>query len=182
MTWDRWELGQNAIFYDENIRPSHPPAALYPPQVEALRRSMLDFSCLILNHTVGPRGVQVHPTGGEGESQKTDPALTAARKTLHEVSRIHHGGYSEDTWASFFKDSFFKPLAGRLRPEEDSRRHVRSDRVKSPTADIHYAGFRAVITTTMHLQRKVLALRRQFNASWLIYIQRSQQIMGTIRQ
>ncbi|KAH8679374.1 hypothetical protein BGZ61DRAFT_359296 [Ilyonectria robusta] len=138
MTWDRWELGQNAIFYDENIRPSHPPAALYPPQVEALRRSMLDFSCLILNHTVGPRGVQVHPTGGEGESQKTDPALTAARKTLHEVSRIHHGGYSEDTWAGFFKDSFFKPLAGRLRPEEDSRRHVRVSR-----CDYYYDAFTA---------------------------------------
>lgn len=128
MTWDRWELGENAIFYDENIRPSHPPAALYPPQVEALRRSMLDFSCLILNHTVGPRGVRVvHPIGGRGLFQKTDPALTAARKTVHEASRIHYGGYSEDTWAGFFKDSFFKPLADRLRPEEDSRRVSRCD-------------------------------------------------------
>lgn len=160
MTWDRWELGQKAIFYDENIRPSHAPAALYPPQVEALRRSMLDFSCLIINHTVGPRGVQADPITGQGGYQKTDPALTAAYKTLYEALRIYHGGYSEDTWAGFFKDSFFKPLAGRSRPEGDSRRHVRSYRFKQLTTDIHSAGFHAAITTTMRLQRKFETLLR----------------------
>ncbi|KAF4490278.1 hypothetical protein FAGAP_10943 [Fusarium agapanthi] len=44
MTWDRDDLDNKGFFFDDSIRTTIPWAS-FPPHVEALRQSMLDFTC-----------------------------------------------------------------------------------------------------------------------------------------
>ena len=121
MTWDRWQLSNKAIFYDEDIT-STPPAP-YPSHVEALRRSMLDFSCAIPNYKDGPDGFHPDLTIFQRENQDPDPALTAGKKALNEATSLHQGGYSEKRWEKFFQTHFFEPLAHSISVSRgDSRR------------------------------------------------------------
>lgn len=119
MTWDRSELGQNHIFYDETIGP--PPDHPFPPHVETLRRSMLDFNCALLNAHLGPNGLEE----GARLFPSTDPALSSAHKALDKANRLHNGGHSEKSWEDFFHNHFFKPLYDNVALSEgNSRRYL----------------------------------------------------------
>ncbi|KAH7113168.1 hypothetical protein B0J13DRAFT_590780 [Dactylonectria estremocensis] len=114
MAWSRWQLAEKAFFYDEDIRSTAIPAAPYPPHVEALRSSMLDFSCPFpgyqsLGDAVG--GFQFDEPKNQWQGRDSGSALTAVYKIQNEAMSIHQGGYSEKRWESFFHDQFFKPLA-----------------------------------------------------------------------
>ncbi|KAF4975095.1 hypothetical protein FZEAL_8074 [Fusarium zealandicum] len=108
--WDRWELGKKSIFYDEDIRGTAIPAALYPTHVEALRRCMLDFSCATLG-SQDEAGVELDLARAHHGNPGADPTLAAAHKTLNKATTIHQGGYSEKRWEAFFHAQFFEPLA-----------------------------------------------------------------------
>lgn len=121
MPWYRWELGEKAIFYDMALHSGDIPATLLPRHVEALRRSMLDFSCAILNF----QDIPDNPTEARQGNHDADPALTAAHKTLNKATAIHQGGYSEKKWEAFFQSECFEPLAHSISiKKDDSRRYV----------------------------------------------------------
>ncbi len=121
MKWDRWELGEKAIFYDEIIDKT--TVSPCPAHVETLRSSMLDFSCAILDYKEGPDGFEPDPTAPPRRSQEPDPALIAARKAFNKATSMRQQGFSEKSWEQFFQSHFFEPLASSVSVSaEDSRR------------------------------------------------------------
>ncbi|KAF5588032.1 uncharacterized protein FSUBG_11620 [Fusarium subglutinans] len=86
MSWDRGELNKKGFFFDDSIRTTIPWAP-FPPHVEALRQSMLDFTC-----------------------QDFDVTSEEDAATQHEAKRYSEGGYSESDWEDFFRRNFFDPL------------------------------------------------------------------------
>ncbi|KAF4340302.1 hypothetical protein FBEOM_5813 [Fusarium beomiforme] len=125
MSWNRYELGQANIFYDEEIRLF--PTEVLPPHVDRVRRSVLDFSCLVNGendsfHTSFPGSMErlVH-------SLSPDPVLKTAEKIQNEVVSKVDGGYKEEMWQDIFKKHFFDRLADSIAVcKEDSRRVSRS--------------------------------------------------------
>ncbi|KAF5243200.1 hypothetical protein FANTH_8298 [Fusarium anthophilum] len=86
MTWDRDDLDNKGFFFDDSIRTTIPWAPL-PPHVEALRQSMLDFTC-----------------------QDFDVTSEEDTATQHYAETYSDGGYSESDWEHFFRKHFFDPL------------------------------------------------------------------------
>ncbi|KAG7423846.1 hypothetical protein Forpi1262_v015160 [Fusarium oxysporum f. sp. raphani] len=86
MSWDRDDLDKKGFFFDDSIRTTIPWAP-FPPHVEALRLSMLDFTC-----------------------QDFDATSDEDAATQHVAKRYSKGGYSESDWEDFFRKSFFDPL------------------------------------------------------------------------
>ncbi|KAF5967124.1 hypothetical protein FBULB1_11329 [Fusarium bulbicola] len=86
MTWDRDDLDNKGFFFDDSIRTTIPWAP-FPPHVEALRQSMLDFTC-----------------------QDFDATSEEDAATQHYAERYSEGGYSESDWEHFFRNHFFDPL------------------------------------------------------------------------
>ncbi|KAH7163726.1 hypothetical protein DER46DRAFT_647218 [Fusarium sp. MPI-SDFR-AT-0072] len=86
MSWDRDDLDKKGFFFDDSIRTTIPWAP-FPPHVEALRQSMLDFTC-----------------------QDFDATSDEDAATQHVAKRYSKGGYSESDWEDFFRKSFFDPL------------------------------------------------------------------------
>ncbi|KAF5649625.1 hypothetical protein F52700_521 [Fusarium sp. NRRL 52700] len=122
MTWDRYELGQRNIFYDEK-KPLI-PVNVFPPHVERVRRLITDFSCvvngeglinkngLISNDKLKPLLYGPDP----------DPALVAAQKTLIRAHSLVNGGYKEDEWQGFYVKHFFDRLDDFLSLSKDDTR------------------------------------------------------------
>lgn len=129
MTWDRNGLAKKAFFYDENIWSRRIPSALYPSHVEALRSSMLDFSCLVPGHRSDgdkPDGFQLDVINTQWQNGAPDHALVAAKRAQNEAGRLDQGGFAEKAWASFFETEFFKPLSESTSVlKADSRRYVK---------------------------------------------------------
>ncbi|KAL2678503.1 hypothetical protein Neosp_009250 [[Neocosmospora] mangrovei] len=120
MSWDRYELGQKNIFYDEEI-PLF--STVLPPHVGRVRRSMLDFSCAIQGHkdlfdAISSGGHFKRPSDGSG----MDPALKAANNAMNKATSIVNGGYLEKKWESFFETHFFEPLSESLSVSKDDPR------------------------------------------------------------
>lgn len=121
MSWDRYELGQKNIFYDEEI---HFIGKVLPPHVVRVRRCMLDFSCPIRGHkelfdAVSSDGQIKRPSDGSD----IDPALKAASNAFNKATSIVNGGYLEKKWENFFETHFFEPLSDSLSvSKDDSRR------------------------------------------------------------
>lgn len=122
MSWDRYELGQNNIFYDEKIYPS--TATVLPSHVERVRQFTLDFSCALggardSSH-LSDRSLKDLISGPDPE-----PALKAAQKAQREAVNIINGGFKEDKWEKFFELHFFAALSDSLLvSKEDSRRYT----------------------------------------------------------
>ncbi|VTT61433.1 unnamed protein product [Fusarium fujikuroi] len=79
MSWDRDDLDKKGFFFDDSIRITIPWAP-FPPHVETLRQSMLDFTC-----------------------QDFDVTSEEDAATQHEAKRYSEGGYSESDWEDFFR-------------------------------------------------------------------------------
>ncbi|KAF4952733.1 hypothetical protein FGADI_6485 [Fusarium gaditjirri] len=87
MSWARDELDKKGFFFDGSIRRTAIPWAPFPAHVEALRQSMLDFTC-----------------------QDFDVTSDQDAATQHVAKRYSKGGYSESDWEDFFRKKFFDPL------------------------------------------------------------------------
>lgn len=112
MEWKR-KLAAKGIFYDERIRPAAIPYALYPPHVEDLRLSMLDFSCPIIgchHHDDRASGSFQRDIPGTSQYHETDLFTVEARRIQMKASDIKSGGYREIAWQHLFRDLFFEPL------------------------------------------------------------------------
>ncbi|KAH7259902.1 hypothetical protein B0J15DRAFT_581935 [Fusarium solani] len=139
MSWDRYELGQKNIFYDEEI---HLFDTVLPPHVGRVRRCMLDFSCPFRGHkdlfdAVSINGHIKRPSDGSD----IDPALKAASNAFNKATSIVNGGYLEKKWENFFETHFFEPLSDSLSvSKDDSRRASRCnyyyDGVKRETNEL----------------------------------------------
>ncbi|KAH7242729.1 hypothetical protein BKA59DRAFT_481243 [Fusarium tricinctum] len=138
MSWDRYELGQNHIFYDEELPPL--PATVLPSHVERVRQFILDFSCALGGATdsshLSDRGLQTLINGIDPE-----PTLKAAQKAKREAVNIINGGFKEDKWEKFFEKHFFASLSDSVSvSKEDSRRISRNkyyyDGVKRETDEL----------------------------------------------
>ncbi|KAF5554655.1 Zn(II)2Cys6 transcription factor [Fusarium mexicanum] len=110
MAWDRDDLDNKGFFFDDSIRTTIPWAPV-PPHVEALRQSMLDFTC-----------------------QDFDVTSEEDAATQHYAEKYSEGGYSESDWEHFFRNHFFDPLVKNASKSlvkadsglpEDSRRSYR---------------------------------------------------------
>ncbi|KAH6867781.1 hypothetical protein B0T10DRAFT_596911, partial [Thelonectria olida] len=126
MGWTREKLAAKAIFYDEDIPSRDTSAAQWPPHVEALRESMLDFSHPVLghNHTVDEGGGLHFDLG----NRKSDPVLAAAYRIQNRANSYYQSGYSEKIWEGFWETQFFSPLvSSTLVSKENSRRVSRSN-------------------------------------------------------
>ncbi|KAI8716121.1 hypothetical protein NCS52_00905000 [Fusarium sp. LHS14.1] len=122
MSWDRYELGQKNIFYNEDIPPF---SIVLPPHVARVRRSMLDFSCPLLGHKdlfepISSDGQFKRPSDGS----ELDPTLKAANNAMSKAKSIVNGGYLEKKWESLFETYFFEPLSESLSVSEDDPRRV----------------------------------------------------------
>jgi hypothetical protein len=126
MGWSRKQLAEKAIYYDEDISSSD---VSFPPHVEALRRSMLDFSSPLLGcQDTGDAqgGFQLDFSTVHSQSMEIDPCLATADRIQNEAKSISQGGYPEIVWGDFFKTQFFRPLASTiLGSKGDSRRYVK---------------------------------------------------------
>ncbi|KAM0417109.1 hypothetical protein ACHAPT_012884 [Fusarium lateritium] len=121
MSWDRYELGQKNIFYDEDIRLF--PGTVLPPHVERVRRSMMDFSCAIRGHTDSVMFFIEGQPRLQNDGLDQDPAFQAAQKALYKATSIVKGGYLEKKWENFFETHFFEALGDGLAiSKHDSRR------------------------------------------------------------
>ncbi|KAF5241411.1 hypothetical protein FAUST_3841 [Fusarium austroamericanum] len=124
MSWDRYELGQKNIFYDEKLRLF--PAQVLPLHVERVRQSTLDFSCALRGAT-DPSLLSDHSLQALVNGLNPEPALKAAQKAQREAVNIVNGGFKETKWATFFETHFFSALSDSLSvSKEDSRRISRS--------------------------------------------------------
>ncbi|KAF4970775.1 hypothetical protein FZEAL_9973 [Fusarium zealandicum] len=84
MSWDRYELGQKNIFYDES--PVVFPAMVLPPHVDRVRRSILDFSCVLRGqHNPFRSSLEGHNVRSLVDKSDPDPTFKAAQKTLFEA-------------------------------------------------------------------------------------------------
>lgn len=122
MSWDRYELGQNNIFYDEKV-PLFPDKVL-PSHVERVRQFTLDFSCALRGATdsshLSDRSLRTLISGPNPE-----PALTTARKAQREAVNLVNGGFNERKWENFFETHYFAALSDSLSvSKEDSRRYT----------------------------------------------------------
>lgn len=122
MSWDRYELGQNNIFYDEKLY--LPTATVLPSHVERVRQFTLDFSCALGGATdsshLSDRGLQALINGLNPE-----PALKSAQKAQREAVNIVNGGFNERKWERFFEIHYFAALSDSLSvSKEDSRRYT----------------------------------------------------------
>lgn len=121
MSWDRYELGQKNIFYDEEIQLF---GTVLPTHVGRVRRCILDFSCPVRGHkdlfdAVSSDGQIKRPSDGSD----IDPALKAASNALNKATSIVNGGYLEKKWENFFETHFFEPLSDSTSvSKDDSRR------------------------------------------------------------
>ncbi|KAJ4321129.1 hypothetical protein N0V84_005481 [Fusarium piperis] len=123
MCWDRYELGQKNIFYDEEIRLF--PTTLLPPHVKRVQRSILDFSCAIRGHNEWfdapfDEGQIKRPNVGSD----VDPALKAASIAVNKAKSIVNGGYLEKKWEQYFETHFFEPLSDGFSVSKDDSRRV----------------------------------------------------------
>ncbi|TVY68324.1 hypothetical protein Focb16_v002981 [Fusarium oxysporum f. sp. cubense] len=124
MTWDRYELGQKNIFYDEK-RPLI-PVNVFPPHVERVRRLITDLSCVVNGEGL------VNKNGLISDDKlkpllygpDPDPSLVAAQKTLSKAHSLVNGGYKEPKWQTFFDADFFQRLDGSLSSSKDDTRRV----------------------------------------------------------
>ncbi|WZH42278.1 uncharacterized protein QYS62_003269 [Fusarium acuminatum] len=98
-TWKRTELSQRGFFYEEDLR--NIETQPLPPHVETLRQSMLDFAC-----------------------QDQGPPSEEGSQTQHLASIYSKGGYSEDRWEDFFRDTFFTVLLKDISTSEGVSRRV----------------------------------------------------------
>ncbi|KAG5659168.1 hypothetical protein KAF25_000370, partial [Fusarium avenaceum] len=98
-TWKRTELSQRGFFYEEDLR--NMETQPLPPHVETLRQSMLDFAC-----------------------QDQDPPSGECLQTQHLASIYSDGGYPEDRWEDFFRDTFFTPLVKDISTSQGISRRV----------------------------------------------------------
>ena len=122
MSWDRYELGQKNIFYDEKLHLFY--AKFLPSHVERVRQFTLDFSCA-LGGATDPSCLSNHSLQALTNGLNSEPALKAAQKAQREAVNIINGGYNEHKWAKFFEINFFTVLSDSLSvSKEDSRRYT----------------------------------------------------------
>ncbi|KIL84595.1 hypothetical protein FAVG1_12121 [Fusarium avenaceum] len=138
MSWDRYELGQKNIFYDEKLHLFR--AEILPSHVERVRQFTLDFSCA-LGGAIDSSGLSEHSLQASINGINPEPALQSAQKAQREAENIVKGGYKEDKWARFFETHFFAALSDSLSvSKEDSRRISRNkyyyDGVKRETDEL----------------------------------------------
>jgi hypothetical protein len=96
MAAKRSALADIGFFYDEDLKGIH---QRFPPHVEILEQSMLDFAC-----------------------HDFDSASKRDIKIQNEANRLAKGGFKEDHWESFFREHFFDPLLRRERDGEEMSR------------------------------------------------------------
>ncbi|KAM0281283.1 hypothetical protein ACHAO9_010811 [Fusarium lateritium] len=127
MSWDRYGLGKHNIFYDEELLPSH--AEVLPVHVDRVRRSLLDFSCMLNGkHGLGHSTLDDRNVERAAIERNADPALKAALRIHAEASALNEGGHSEDTWESMFERHFFEALSDSVSLcMKDSRRCPKPD-------------------------------------------------------
>ncbi|KAK2616639.1 hypothetical protein QQS21_000462 [Conoideocrella luteorostrata] len=124
MSWSRLALAKKGLFYDEKVQSRDTAAAPYPPHVEALRASMLDFSCAVpgcKDDCGGPGNFRLKPRDNESRSLHID---IAAKRALNEAGHLHQGEFAEIEWANFFQNQFLKPLGHDTSVSEANSRRV----------------------------------------------------------
>ncbi|RBA15619.1 hypothetical protein FPRO05_12226 [Fusarium proliferatum] len=124
MTWDRYELGQRNIFYDEK-KPLI-PVNVFPPHVERVRRLITDLSCVVNGEGLINKNELISDDKLKPllYGPNPDPALVAAQKILSKAHSLVNGGYKEDEWQAFYAIDFFATLAGSLSLYKDDTRRV----------------------------------------------------------
>ncbi|KAI6753916.1 hypothetical protein HG530_013092 [Fusarium avenaceum] len=127
MSWDRYELGQKNIFYDETRRLF--PDKVLPSHVERVRQLTLDFSCALR----GSSYTSHHSLQDLLDGHDAEPALKAAQKAQREAVNIIDGGFMEEKWASFFEKHFFAALSDSLSDNDNGLGPFES--VKRPKPD-----------------------------------------------
>lgn len=126
MDWNRrYQLADNDIFYDETVVTDVTPNGVYPPHVEALRDSMLDFSCPVFGqHYLGDQPGNCNDDLAKA-SWPNELIGHSAKDVQDEVNSLVTGGYREKKWEKLFRDEFFKPLEHSSSvSRQDSRRCV----------------------------------------------------------
>ncbi|KAH6964554.1 hypothetical protein DER45DRAFT_626932 [Fusarium avenaceum] len=96
MAAKRSALADIGFFYDEDLKGIH---QRFPPHVEILEQSMLDFAC-----------------------HDFDSAPKRDIRIQNEANRLAKGGFKEDHWESLFREHFFGPLLQRERDGEEMSR------------------------------------------------------------
>src|SRR6478735_1343191 len=122
MTWDRYELGQKNIFYDEK-RPLI-PVNVFPPHVERVRRLITDLSCVVNGEGLVNKNGLISDDKLKAllYGPDPDPSLVEAQKTLSKAHSLVNGGYKEPKWQTFFDADFFQRLDGSLSSSKDDTR------------------------------------------------------------
>ncbi|KAF4438564.1 hypothetical protein FACUT_4839 [Fusarium acutatum] len=125
MSWNRYDLGQANIFYDE----THPLLSSFvlPPHVEEVKRCLTDFSCVLNGRSDSFHEISKAVAGDSEHGRNLDPTLKAAKAIQHEVVSKVGGGYEEKVWQGIFEKRFFDQLTDSLSTtKEDLRRVSRS--------------------------------------------------------
>jgi hypothetical protein len=120
-SWNRYDLGQTNIFYDE----AKPPlwSFVLPPHVEDVKRCLMDFSCLANGKNDSFHAISKDIAERMEQGLNPDPVHKAAERIQHEVVSKVGGGYDEKVWQDIFKKHFFDQLTDSLSiSKEDSRR------------------------------------------------------------
>lgn len=94
MAGRRSALADTGFFYDEDLR-----VKSFPPHVETLKQSMLDFAC-----------------------HNFDSPPKRVINIRNEANRLANGGFKEDHWESFFKEHFFNTILRRETPGAEASR------------------------------------------------------------
>ncbi|KLO95091.1 uncharacterized protein Y057_6682 [Fusarium fujikuroi] len=126
MSWNRYDLGQANIFYDE----THPllSSFMLPPHVEEVKRCLTDFSCLINEKKESFSKISKDMAEYLEQGPNSDRTCKAAEMIQHEVVSKVGGGYEENVWRGIFEKHFFDPLTDSLSTsKEDSRRVSRNN-------------------------------------------------------
>ncbi|KYG13695.1 hypothetical protein FVEG_17675 [Fusarium verticillioides 7600] len=125
MSWNRYNLGQAKIFYDE----THPllSSIVLPPHVEEVKSCLTDFSCVLNGRNRSFPEISKEVVEDLDRGLSLEPISKAAEKIQHEVLGKVGGGYDENVWQGIFEKCFFDRLTDSLSTSrEDSRRVSRN--------------------------------------------------------
>ncbi|KAF5722921.1 hypothetical protein FMUND_2278 [Fusarium mundagurra] len=121
MSWNRYDLGQANIFYDE----THPLLSSFvlPPHVEEVKRCLTDFSCVLNGRNDSFHEISKEVVEDLDRGFSREPIGKAAEKIQQEVLGKVGGGYDEKVWQGIYEKRFFDQLTDSLSTsKEDSRR------------------------------------------------------------
>ncbi|PNP78790.1 hypothetical protein FNYG_07932 [Fusarium nygamai] len=122
MSWNRYDLGQANIFYDE----THPLLSSFvlPPHVEEVKRCLTDFSCVINGRNDSFHEISKEVVEDLDRGLSLEPIGKAAEKIQQEVLGKIGGGYDEKVWQGIYEKRFFDQLIDSLSTSKEDLRRV----------------------------------------------------------